>query len=124
MEFIGQYLKSVRLKKSLQLKKISKELKISENLLEDIENDYFPEYINTVFLIGHIRSYAKLLNLDHDKVVEAFKIQSSYNDAKIHMMKSQNQLKLLNFFHYPKTAIFCINIYNFCKFLFFIYSTK
>ena len=47
MEFIGQYLKSIRLKKKLKLKKISEELKISESLLGNIENDYFPEYIDT-----------------------------------------------------------------------------
>ena len=68
MEFIGQYLKRIRLENKLKLKDISQELKISQNLLNDIENDCFPEYISTVFLIGHIRSYAKFLNLD-DKIV-------------------------------------------------------
>ena len=66
MEFVGEYLKDARIKKNLNLLKISQELNISKNLLEDIENDYFPEYINTVFLIGHIRAYAKLLNIDHE----------------------------------------------------------
>ena len=48
MEFVGHYLKSIRLKKKLKLKKISEELMISESLLVDIENDYFSEYIKSV----------------------------------------------------------------------------
>ncbi|SVC01183.1 uncharacterized protein METZ01_LOCUS254037, partial [marine metagenome] len=113
MEFIGQYLKSIRLDKKLKLKKISEELKISESLLEDIENDYFPEYISTVFLIGHVRSYAKFLNLDHNDVVESFKIQSSYYGAKIQDEISK-PIKTIKLFSIPKTlsfvSIFIISI--------------
>lgn len=105
MEFIGQYLKSIRLKKKLKVKKISEELMISENLLVDIENDDFPEYMNTVYLIGHIRSYAKFLNLDHDNVIEAFKIQISYNDANIQDTISK-PIKTIKLFSIPKTISF------------------
>ena len=105
MEFIGQYLRSVRLKKKLKLKKISEELMINERLLADIENDYFPEYIGTVFLIGHVRSYAKFLNLDHNDVVESFKIQSFYNKAKIQEEISK-PIKGIKLFSIPKTLAF------------------
>ena len=99
MEFIGEYLKDVRIKKNLNLLKISQELNISKNLLEDIENDYFPEYINTVFLIGHIRAYAKLLNIDHEVVVENFKIQTSYNAlySKEEISKPIQTIKIFSF---------------------------
>ena len=80
MEFIGQYLKSVRSEKKIQLKSVSTELKISLSLLQDIEKDIFPEYIDKVFIIGHIRSYAKYLNLNHYDLIENFKIQTSYYD--------------------------------------------
>ena len=105
MELIGQYLKSIRLEKKLKLKNISQELKISQSLLSDIENDYFPEYISTVFLIGHIRSYAKFLNLDDNNVVENFKIQSSYNDVNMQEEISK-PVKAINIFSIPKTLSF------------------
>ena len=104
MEFIGQYLKSIRLKKRLKLKKISKELKISESLLKDIESDCLPEYIDTVFLIGHIRAYAKFLNLDHDNVIESFKIQSSYNTNI--QEEISKPIKTIKLFSLPKTVSF------------------
>ena len=105
MEFIGKYLKSVRLKKKFKLKKISHELNISETLLADIENDYFPDYISTIFLIGHIRSYAKFLNLDHNNVVESFKIQSSYNDTNIKEEISK-PIQTITLFSIPTTLSF------------------
>ena len=105
MEFVGQYLKSIRLKKNLKLKKISEELKIREDLLVDIENDYFPEHIKTVFLIGHIRSYVKFLNLDQDNVIEAFKIQISYNDVNINDIIPK-PIKTIKLFSIPTTISF------------------
>lgn len=99
MEFIGEYLKDVRIKKNLSLQKVSQELNISKNLLEDIENDYFPDYISTVFLIGHIRAYAKLLNVDHGVVIQNFKIQTSYNTlySKEEISKPIQTIKLFSF---------------------------
>ena len=105
MEFVGQYLKRTRLEKKLKLKKISQELKISQSLLENLENDYIPEYIDAVFLIGHIRSYAKFLNLDDNNVVKNFKIQSSYNVSKIQDEISK-PVKAINFFSIPKALSF------------------
>ena len=105
MEFIGEYLQSSRNKKKLTIKKVAQELKISESLLKDIEKDYFPEYINTVFLIGHIRSYAKFLNLDFDKVVEDFKIQISYNLGSEHDEISK-PIQTKSFFSLSKTFSF------------------
>ena len=79
MEFIGQHLKKIRIKKKIDLLSISKELKISKNALKDIESDNFPEFLNPVYLVGHIRSYAKFLGLDQDEIIENFKVQISYN---------------------------------------------
>ena len=79
MEFIGTYLKKKRIERKINLKKISKELMISEIILRDIENDHFPEHIDNVYLIGHISSYARFLDLDYNLIVENFKIQISYN---------------------------------------------
>jgi cytoskeletal protein RodZ len=101
MEFVGEYLKSIRIKKKLNIKKISKELNISESLLENFENDNFPQYINTVFLIGHIRAYAKFLHLDHNQVVNKFKIQTSYANTKV--QKISKPIQIPSFLSLPKS---------------------
>tara|TARA_Y100001970_G_scaffold280448_1_gene389454 strand:- start:525 stop:1373 length:849 start_codon:yes stop_codon:yes gene_type:complete len=79
MEFIGEYIKKVRIKKNLKLSYISKELNISHEILRLIEEDNFPNYIDPVYLIGHVRSYAKFLDLNAKEIIENFKIQTSFN---------------------------------------------
>ena len=80
MELVGKYLKSIRINKKYSIQFISSELKVGENLIRSIESDDFPDYLASVFLIGHIRSYAKYLNIDEDLIIENFKIQTSYNN--------------------------------------------
>ncbi len=79
MQFIGEYIKQSRINQNISLSDISNVLKISIRVLENIEDDHYPEDINNVFLIGHIRAYAKYLDLDHNKIVSDFKIQISYD---------------------------------------------
>ena len=79
MEFIGENLKNTRVKKNYKLSYISKQLNISNEILSLIEEDNFPDYIDSVYLIGHIKSYAKFLDLDEKIIVKNFKIQTSYN---------------------------------------------
>tara|TARA_Y100001970_G_scaffold222374_1_gene273473 strand:- start:494 stop:1342 length:849 start_codon:yes stop_codon:yes gene_type:complete len=79
MEFIGENLKNTRVKKNYKLSYISKQLNISNEILSLIEEDNFPDYIDSVYLIGHIKSYAKFLDLDEKQIIKNFKIQISYN---------------------------------------------
>lgn len=79
METVGESFKRARKSQKIDLNTASQDLKISENLLGDIENNQFPSYINVIFLIGHIRSYAKYLNLDEKLLIENFKIQISFD---------------------------------------------
>ena len=83
METVGEFFKSARKNQKIDLNTVSQELKISKNFLKDIENNQFPNYINVVFFIGHIRSYAKYLNLDEKSLIENFKIKISFNDHNL-----------------------------------------
>ena len=110
MEFIGEHLKSVRVKKNYKLSYIAKELNISYEILSLIEDDNFPDYLDSVYLIGHIRSYARFLDLNEKEIVDLFKIQISYN--KIDNIKEISKPIRSDFFlSIPKSlAIFSIII--------------
>ena len=47
----------------------SQELNISNEILSLIEDDNFPDYLDPVYLIGHIRSYAKFLQLNEEEII-------------------------------------------------------
>ena len=83
METVGESLKNARKYQKIDLNTASQNLNISENILNDIENDQFPNHINVAFLIGHISSYAKYLNLDEKFLIENFKIQISFDERNL-----------------------------------------
>jgi len=102
MELIGEYLKSIRIKKKIKLKSVSDELKISITILQDIERDYFPEYLDNVFLVGHIKSYSRYLNLDHNEIIQNFRIQTSYYEVNLNTEISK-PIEISKLFSIPKT---------------------
>ena len=83
METVGESLKNARKSQKIDLDKVSQDLNISTDLLRNIENNQFPNYIDVIFLMGHIRSYAKFLNLDEKLLIENFKIQISFDENNL-----------------------------------------
>ena len=100
METVGESFKKARKSQKIDLNTVSQDLKISESLLGDIENNQFPSYINVTFLIGHIRSYAKYLNLDEKLLIENFKIQISFdgNNLNNEISKPNTPVTQFSFF--------------------------
>ena len=70
MEFVGEHLKKSRRGKKIDINTVSKHLNISSDLIVSIEDDNFPEYLDKVYLTGHIRAYAKYLGLDSGVISE------------------------------------------------------
>jgi len=101
MELVGEYLKSIRIKKKIRLKSVSDELKISVNILQNIERDYFLKYLDHVFLVGHIRSYAKYLNLDHNEIIQNFRTQAPCYEANLNTEVSK-PIEINKSFSIPK----------------------
>ena len=75
MDFVGDILKKTRESKKISLFNVSKELKISEEILSNIENNYLQKDIDRVFIIGHLRSYCSYLDLNHIEITELYKLQ-------------------------------------------------
>jgi len=116
MEFVGKYLKSIRIQKNVTIKELSEELNISKSLIKSIELDDFPENLNSAYITGHIRSYAKFFDLDDDELIKTFKIQTSYNISdeikKISKpVKSISLLSLTKTFYFVSIAFISVSFY-------------
>ena len=101
MESVGSILKKSRLEKKINLQTISNQLNISYEVLKQIENNEFPNYISNVFLLGHIRSYAKLLALDEKGIIKSYKAQTSSDDTLTYEI--QRPIKSVGIFSNLKT---------------------
>jgi len=82
MELVGEILKKTRENKKITLFDIAKELNISEEILINIESNYFQKDIDRVFIIGHLRSYCSFLDLNHNEIIELYKKQHLPEEKK------------------------------------------
>ena len=96
MELVGQILRKNREIKNLTLNQVSSELKISEDILYNIENGFENKDINIVFLLGHLRSYCSFLNLDHKSLVDQFKKENfPVQEMQIEIKRPSIEKKLI-----------------------------
>lgn len=72
MKYRGKGLKEIRERMGIDLKEISKETKINIKMLEYIEEEMLDKLPAPVYLKGFLKSYAQMLNLDTQKVIEDY----------------------------------------------------
>ena len=82
MDDVGEILKDKREQKNYTLFDVSKELKISIEILKNLENNYLQKDISSVFIIGHLRSYCLFLDLNHIEIIKQFKNKYLPQDNK------------------------------------------
>ena len=68
MTSIGETLRRERLRRNLDLERVSNELKIAPRMLEAIESERFEKLPGRVFAKNFVRQYARLLELDDDEL--------------------------------------------------------
>ena len=69
-ESIGQILQAARLSQGINLKDISRQLRLSETQVIAIEEDDFSKFQSHTYLRGFIRNYAKLVREDSKKFTQ------------------------------------------------------
>ncbi len=116
MDSIGQKLKKTRRLKNLKISDVSKELRISREILKNFETDNIQDDVNIVFLIGHLRSYCGFLGLDQTEILRQFK------DSQIRTDKLDLEIKRpvddKNFLFSNKLISFALIITIFSSFYF------
>ena len=96
MEVVGKILKKQREFKKISILDASKELKISEKILNNLENNYLQKDIDSVFVIGHLRSYCFFLDLSPDELIDQFKKENfQEKKQKIEIERPKFEYKLL-----------------------------
>lgn len=123
MDSIGQKLKKTRKLKNLKISDVSKELRISEEILKNFETDNIKDVIDPVFLIGHLRSYSSFLGLDQTEIVRQFKDTQSL--PKKSNVEIKRPIVEKNFLFSNKLISFALIITIFSSFYFlFIENDK
>ena len=123
MVFIGEYLKNTRIQKKITTNQVCKNLNISKYLVKQIEEDKFNKDFNNAYLTGHIRTYAKFLDLDDDEVVRKFKIQIQTETKNI-SNTIPKPIQTNHIFNFSKSISFISIIFISFGFYFFFIRTS
>ena len=116
MNTVGQILLIERNSKNLSISDISNELKISNSIINDLENDNIINNQDIIFNIGHLRSYSNFLELDTDTIIKKFKDEVSFNIEE--EKKNNTPIVENNFFKIEKFFAASIILIIFTSFYF------
>lgn len=72
MKELGKYLKSTRISNGVSIEEAAEDLELSTSQLENIENGNTRAFNDVYNLRGYIKSYAKYLGLDPEKIADQF----------------------------------------------------
>lgn len=80
----GQTLRQAREQQNLTVAQVAQQLNLSKSLIDDIELDQVDAKLSSTFVRGYLRSYAKLLKLPVQQVLDAY----SSNSKGLHQVPS------------------------------------
>lgn len=80
----GQILRQAREQQNLTVAQVAQQLNLSKSLIEDLELDQVDAKLSSTFVRGYLRSYAKLLKIPAQQVLEAY----SSNSKGLHQIPS------------------------------------
>lgn len=73
---VGETLRRAREKAGLSLRDVAQQLRIQKSYLECLETGTYDDLPGLTYAIGYVRSYAQLLDLDGNRLIEDFKAEA------------------------------------------------
>lgn len=80
----GQTLRQAREQQNLTIAQVAQQLNLSKSLIDDLEMDQVDAKLSSTFVRGYLRSYAKLLKIPAQQVLDAY----SSNSKGLHQIPS------------------------------------
>ena len=99
-----KHLINARENKGLSIDQAAKNLNISMNIIEKLENGDFEEIPNDIFIMGHIRTYLNWINIDPKLLVTEIKTK------KVNLTQKNQNIIIPYKFKIPRLYIFIISI--------------
>jgi cytoskeleton protein RodZ len=89
----GPRLRAAREASGFEIEEIAKQLRLHPHIIADLERDKFSDHLALVFVRGYLRSYAGLIGLDPEQVVEEFNAMGHKEDRDLPDLKGKPQAK-------------------------------
>jgi len=68
----GELLQVARIEQSISIDDIARQMNLNAKILQSIEDDDYSDIQSPIFMRGYLRTYARLVGLDEDKMIRMF----------------------------------------------------
>lgn len=125
---LGEYLKKGRQKCGLTIEKIAEELSVSDKHLLALEEEDYLNLPPEVYVVGLLRRYSRILNLDEEKSIFLFKKKKIQRNYPLYLHPLIKHRLISKLFTYKNFVIFlvfgltCVLIFYLIKVLHPLYT--
>jgi cytoskeleton protein RodZ len=108
--FVGDSLKQARKSKQMEVEDVAKQLYINPSIITHLEEENFDQIGAEVFIKGHLRNYAQLLDLPVEKVLATLSEETYIKDQEVLMPTKTDHLVALKIIAYASVLLFLVTI--------------
>ena len=108
--FIGDSLKQARKSKQMEVEDVAKQLYINPSIITHLEEENFDQIGAEVFIKGHLRNYAQLLDLPVEKVLATLSEETYIKNQEVLMPTKTDHLVALKIIAYASVLLFLVTI--------------
>jgi len=108
--FVGDSLKQARKSKQMEVEDVAKQLYINPSIITHLEEENFDKIGAEVFIKGHLRNYAQLLDLPVEKVLATLSEETYIKNQEVLMPTKTDHLVALKIIAYASVLLFLVTI--------------
>ena len=108
--FIGDSLKQARKSKQMEVEDVAQQLYINPSIITHLEEENYDQIGAEVFIKGHLRNYAQLLDLPVEKVLATLSEETYIKDQEVLMPTKTDHLVALKIIAYASVLLFLVTI--------------
>jgi cytoskeleton protein RodZ len=108
--FVGDSLKQARKSKQMEVEDVAKQLYINPSIITHLEEENFDQIGAEVFIKGHLRNYAQLLDLPVEKVLATLSEETYIKNQEVLMPTKTDHLVALKIIAYASVLLFLVTI--------------
>ena len=108
--FVGDSLKQARKSKKLEIEDVAQQLYVNPSIINHLEEENFDQIGADVFIIGHLKNYARFLGLPAEKMLATLSENAYIRDQEVLEPKITDHLVALKIIAYTSVLLFLVTL--------------
>ena len=108
--FVGDSLKQARKSKKLEVEDVAQQLYVNPSIINHLEEENFDQIGADVFIIGHLKNYARFLGLPAEKMLATLSENAYIRDQEVLEPNITDHLAAVKIIAYASVVLFLVTL--------------